>query len=359
MKHLSIFIIIAFFISCSKKVEESKALAEPITESVYASGFVKSKNQYQVFSTVNGLVTEIFKQEGDLVKKGDAILQLSNEAPKLSAENAALASYLASQNVKGDKIKELQTAIDFAKSKLKLDSMMFARQKNLWASQIGSQAELEQKELTYKNSLSLYQTAIYRYNDAKKSLEVSAEQAQNQSRISSKLENDFMVRSETDGRIYSILKEKGELVNSLSPLAVIGDAASFMIELQVDEYDITKIKVGQVIYMSLDSYKGEVFEGTVTKVNQIMNERSRSFKVDANFTKAPAQLYPNLSLEANIVIQTKAKAITIPRNYLINDSMVLNKNKEQIIVRTGLKDFKKIEILSGLNEGDVILKPGK
>lgn len=160
MKHISIFIVISFFISCSKKVEETKVGAEAITESVYASGLVKSKNQYQVFSTVNGLVSEILKQEGDLVKKGDAILQLSNETSKLSAENAALASYLATQNVKGDKIKELQMTIEFAKSKLKIDSMMFVRQKNLWASQIGSQAELEQKELAYKNSLTIYQTAI-------------------------------------------------------------------------------------------------------------------------------------------------------------------------------------------------------
>jgi multidrug efflux pump subunit AcrA (membrane-fusion protein) len=345
--------------ACGKKAEQTKVESGPITESVYASGLVKSKNQYQVFSTVNGLVEELLVHEGDLVKRGDPIIRLSNEASKLNAENAQLASNLAYQNTKGEKLKELQMNIDFANSKLKIDSLMYVRQQNLWASQIGSKVELEQKELLYKNSQTNYATALLRYSDAKKNLQVSAEQAQNQALISAKFENDFLIKSETNGRVYSILKEKGELVTSLTPIATIGDANDFMIELQVDEYDITKIKPSQKIFISLDSYKGQVFEALVTKVNTIMNERTRSFNIEANFTNKPDQLFPNLSIEANIVIQSKANALTIPRYYLVNDSMVINQNQESIKVKVGLKDFKKVEILNGLKQNDIILKPGK
>lgn len=359
MYKFPLFISFFLFLACSKKVEQTKVESGPITESVYASGLVKSKNQYQVFSTVNGLVEALLVNEGDLLKKGDPILRLSNEASKLNAENAKLASTLAYQNAKGEKLKELQMNIDFASSKLKIDSLMFIRQKNLWASQIGSKVELEQKELAYKNSQTNYATALLRYTDAKKNLQVSAEQAQNQALISSKLENDFLIKSETNGRVYSLLKEKGELVTNLTPIATIGDANDFMIELQVDEYDITKIKTGQKIFISLDSYKGQVFEAVVSKVNSIMNERTRSFNIEANFTKQPEALFPNLSVEANIVIQSKSNALTIPRNYLIDDSLVMNENKETIKVKVGLKDFKRVEIVNGLNHNDIILKPGK
>ena len=88
-----------------------------------------------------------------------------------------------------------------------------------------------------------------------------------------------------------------------------------------------------------------------------MNERTRSFTVEAIFTKRPDALYPNLTTEANIILQTKEKAITIPRDYLINDSMVIMADGEKRKVVTGVMDFQKVEILSGLTTSDEIMKP--
>ena len=107
----------------------------------------------------------------------------------------------------------------------------------------------------------------------------------------------------------------------------------------------------------MDSYKGEVFEAIVTKLNPLMNERTKSFLVEATFTRQPPVLYPNLTVEANIITAVKEKALTIPRNYLVDDSLVYISNTEKKSVKTGLKDFQKVEILSGLQSTDVIYKP--
>ncbi len=107
----------------------------------------------------------------------------------------------------------------------------------------------------------------------------------------------------------------------------------------------------------MDSYKGQVFEALVTKIEPLMNEQSRSFTVNAKFISKPAILYPNLSVEANIVINTKEKALTIPRNYLIGDSVVLVNKDERRRVTIGLRDYQKVEILNGLSASDVIYKP--
>jgi hypothetical protein len=88
-----------------------------------------------------------------------------------------------------------------------------------------------------------------------------------------------------------------------------------------------------------------------------MNERSRSFTVEAAFKKRPSALYPNLSAEANIIIQTKQKALTIPRTYIVDDSYVFTSKKEKKKIITGLKDYQKAEVVSGLSENDVIYKP--
>lgn len=359
LKHFLFIVSFFLFFSCGKKPEQTQVTEESISESVYASGIIKSKDQYQVFSTVNGLVEKVVAEEGTLLKRGDPILQLVNESSKLNAATAKMASQLANQNTKGEKLSELNATIELAQSKLKNDSMLWVRQQSLWSQQIGTQVELEQRELAYKNSQNNYVTAQLRYNETKKQLDFLAEQAKNNAEISSSFEDDFIIRSESNGVLYTVLKEKGEMVTTMSPVAIIGDAKEFIIELQVDEYDITRIKVGQKIVLSLDSYKGKVYEALVTKINKLMNERSRSFTIESEFIAKPEQLYPNLTVEANILIQTKENALTIPRNYLVNDSFVINPENEKIKVITGLKDYKKVEILSGIKANDVILKPGK
>ncbi len=330
---------------------------ERITESVYASGTVISKNQYQVFSTVAGLVQQVFVKEGDLVKKGDPLFVIQGETSKLNTENAQLSADYAETNTRGERLTELKTAIETARSKMPNDSLLLQRQRGLWAQQIGSKVELEQRELAYTNSMNTFLSTISRYKDLQKQLGFAAAQAQKLLSISKSLQKDFVVRSQTDGRIYSVFKELGEIVNQQTPVAIIGDAETFVVELQVDENDIVRVKPGQRVLISMDSYKGEVFEAVVKRVNPYMNERSRTFTVEADFVQKPLTLYPNLTTEANILIQTRENVLTIPRAFLVQDSMVIMADKTSRKVTLGLKDYQKAEILSGLSQNETILKP--
>src|SRR6476659_3291918 len=79
-------------IACRQRQEKTQPVVEAVTEYVYASGIVKSKSQYQVFSTVSGLVQKKLVEEGDVVKKGDPLLLLVSEAPRLNVENAKIAA---------------------------------------------------------------------------------------------------------------------------------------------------------------------------------------------------------------------------------------------------------------------------
>lgn len=345
------------WISCTQKQEQTTPVVENITESVYASGIVKSANQYKVFATVNGLIQQIFVTEGDSVKKGTPLLKIVSETAALNTENARLAERFAAENVNGEKLNELRIQIELAKSKMKNDAQLLERQKNLWAQGIGSLNELEQRELSAKNSATAYNAAQLQYQDLQRQLDFNALQSRKNLEISTTIANDYIIKSDINGKVYDILKEQGELVTPQNPIAVLGDANNFYLELQVDEYDIVKLKLGQVVLFSMDSYKGQVFEGKVSKINPIMNESSRSFTVEASFITRPPVLYPNLTTEANIIIQSREKALTIPRSYLADSSYVILPGKERRKVVTGLKDYKKVEILSGLSAGDIIVKP--
>lgn len=350
-------VLLLFLFSCKSKVEKIKPTIEPISESIYASGIIKSENQYQAYASVNGIVENVYVSEGDSVKIGTPILSISNEAQKLNKENAELAAAFSDINANQGKLNDAQLAVDLAKNKMKVDSALFFRQKNLWQQQIGTKVELEQRELAYQNSKNAYYSSVVRYNDLKRQLNFSSSQSKKNLLIADKLQSDYVLKSEINGIIYSLTKSKGEIVGAQTPIAIIGDAGKFILEMQVDEYDILKIKKGLTVLVTLESYKGKVFEALVTKINPLMNERSKTFLVEAEFVKQPEILYPNISFEANIVINSKEKATLIPRDYLLNDSFVVKPNGDKVAVKTGLKDYQKIEIISGINESQELIKP--
>ena len=345
------------FFSCNNKTENTKPINETITESVYASAIVKTDNQYQVFATVNGIINKIFVTENDLVKKGDPLMQIMDKSSTINRENASLAAGYADVNSNREKLVDAKNSIALAQDKSSNDSLLYERQMSLWNEKIGTRMEVEQRELAYTNSKNMLESAKLRYKDLLKQLEFNAKQAKNNLSITQYKESDFVIKSEMDGKVYSLIKEQGEMVNPQMPLAIIGDAAVFLLEMQIDEYDIAKIKLGQIVLLTMDSYKGEVFEAKVSKIISLMNERSKSFTVEAKFVKQPPVLYPNLTAEANIIIQTKKDALTIPRTYLINDSLVMVGKDKMKKVTTGLKDYQKVEIINGLSSSDIIFKP--
>ncbi|MFN3997862.1 efflux RND transporter periplasmic adaptor subunit [Algoriphagus sp.] len=361
---IGVFIVLIFlfmgFFSCRKSGEEViYPEKKSLTESVYASGLVKAKNQYEAFTLASGPVEEIYIREGDSVKVGQAILKVFSEREKLGRESAQLSQNNATLQANQGRIRDLELSIELAKSKKQNDSLLFLRQKNLRAQRIGSAVELEQRELNFQNSKTSYESALLRYQDLKRDIEFNSRSASKSLAISDVLLGEYVLTSKIDGVVYSILKERGEMVNPQTPLAVIGSAGEFLLELQVDEYDIAKVELDQVVMVTMDSFKEQVFEAKVSRIYPIMNSQSKSFTIEAIFTKAPPKLYPNLTLEANIVTQVKAETLVIPRNYLWMGDRVITENGDTIPVIVGIKTYQFAEILEGIDEKTPLILPGR
>lgn len=346
-----------FIVSCSQKHESIKPVRENITESVYASGFIKSDQQYQVFANVSGIITAQLVKEGDLITKGTAIFQLEDTTARLQAENARVAAQYAARSANTERLQELQIAIEQAAFQCQNDSLLLERQRNLWAQQIGSRNTLEQRELAYNNSHNNLRAAQLRYTSLQRQIRFQEQQSANNWQIAKADTRDYIVKSEVNGKVYALLREKGEMVTPQTPVAVIGDAALFLLELQVDEFDIARVKQGLKVLITMDSYRGQVFEARVLTIDPFMDQRTKTFKVEAAFVKAPPVLYPNLTCESNIIIQEKRNSLTIPAPFLLQGGYVMLLNKEKRKVSTGMKDYRKVEILDGITANDVILKP--
>ena len=356
---LSYFLILIFMmVSCSKKQDKILPEQKNLVESVYSSVTIQPDSLYEVYAVVSGILDKNLGTEGDLISIDEPLIKIINNAPILNTQNAKLALQLAEANYSGSAtiLDGIQDEIETATLKYKNDSINFLRQQNLWNQQIGSKTDYDTKKLNYQmasNNLSLLQN---KYNSTKNELKTAFNQAQNNYKTSLINTRDFTITSKINGKIYAFYKEPGELVTMQEPLASIGSANNFIIELLVDEVDIVRISKNQEVIITLDAYNGAVFNGKISKIYPKKDERNQTFKVEAVFNNPPKVLYPGLSGEANIIIAKKENVLTIPKEYLIENNKV--KTDDGIItISTGLQNMEYIEVLSGITKNTSIYKP--
>ena len=348
-----------FGCACGNKRERVKPTVGSITEAVYASAEIKAGDQYEVFSTVSGLLAGIRVRPGQKVEAGQVLFALDDNVASLNTESSRIALELSRENSRknSEKLQEMKLNLRLAAERYRLDSMLYKRQKNLWDQRIGSQLELDQRRMAYISSRNSYQTVGVQLAQLQTTLRNDLKKSRVNYDISRAMESDFLIGSKIRGTVFNILKDEGELVTPQSPLAVIGRSNEFITEMRVDENDITRVRPGQLVLITLDSYRRRVFEGRITKIYPLMDESSRTFKVEASFADPPETLYPNLSAEANIIISRKKKAIVIPRRFLDSNRYVWTGRNQKKEVVTGLKDYSKVEILRGIDTSAFIYMP--
>jgi RND family efflux transporter MFP subunit len=358
MKKISLLLVFIVVISCSKKSEKIFPVKRNMTESVYSSLTVQPDSLYQAYAIVAGILENNLVEEGDHVSKGDPLIQINNNTPKINTQNAKLSLELAQENYKGSStmLRTINDEIAAAKLKYYNDSINYYRQKNLWDQNIGSKVTYDSKKLNYQLSSNSLQLLKSRYNRTENELRVAVQQALNAYRTSLINTKDFTVKSAIDGKVFALYKNIGEIVNSMEPLASIGSSSDFIVEMLVDEVDIVKIETGQRVLITLDAYQDTVFVGSVSKILPKKDERNQTFMVEALFNKPPKTLYPGLSGEANIIIAKKENVLTIPKAYIFEDNKVKTDNGI-VAIKIGLQNMEYVEVVSGIDSSTELHKP--
>ncbi len=358
MKLISCILFLFILLSCSGKQDKILPIKQDLTESVYASVTIQPDSLYQAYAIVSGILDQNLVEEGHVVSKHEAIIQIINNAPKLNTENTKLALGLAKENYSGSAaiLSSITDEIAAATLQYQNDSMNYFRQKNLWEQRIGSKTEYDKKKLNYElasNHLKLLKSKYYR---TKNELQTAIKQAQNNYQKSLINTKDFTIKSKIHGKVYALYKEPGEIVNTMEPIASIGSATNFIIDILVDELDIVRISENQKVLIHLDAYKGEIFTGEISKIYPKKDERNQTFSVEALFIEPPKVLYPGLSGEANIIIAKKDTVLTVPKGYIIDEDKVKTDNG-LVTITTGLQNMEYIEVLSGISKDTYIYKP--
>ena len=343
-----------FLLACSGNKDIITPEIKPLMEAVYASGFVVSGQEYQLFSQVDGNLIQILVKEGEDVKKGQPLLVIES-----NQQNARYAlsrqSYEMARNNYSDNspvLRELKTAIESSRIRYQYDSLNFSRYSNLLKANATSRAEFDRIKLIYENSMNDYALQSSRYEKIKNDLFLTMQNAESQWKVAQEESGHYELRSEVDGIVFKILKEKGELVRRSEPVAIIGNGNNFYLKLTVDELDVQRLIVGQDVAVKIDAYPQKLFKGRVNKVYPLVDTRQQSLRVDATLEETLPGRFSGLAVEANIIIRQKEKTIVVPKSVLLPGDSVRIKTKDgekKVKIVRGIETLDEVEIVEGLD----------
>ncbi len=362
---LSVFAFL--FFSCSRTGSTVNPLRKDVVETVYASGKIISENEYTLFALSNGTVKEKRVKEGDAVAKDEILYVISNDAPAARLEAAQSTYENAQKNVSAESriLNDVKLTMQSAQAKFSNDSLNYFRLKNLLEHDAASKSTVDNAFTGYTISLNQKKSAEEKYYAALNELNVALHNAKSQVAGAQSDLNNYFIRSEQSGTIFQMLKEVGEAVHAGEPVSLLGETASRIIKLSVDQQDIDKLKTGQEVLLKTDVTGNKIFHAEVSRIYPMMNEIDQTFRVDAVFKDSVDSGlggFIHSSVEANIIIQEKSHALIIPRAAMVADDSVQVKRDgkvKTVFVQTGIQTLDDVEILNGLDESAEVIIPNK
>lgn len=179
------------------------------------------------------------------------------------------------------------------------------------------------------------------------------------------------LRAPFDGIVAEINGEVGEFATP-SPIGIptpptvdLVDTTCMYITAPIDEVDAPEIRVGMDARISLDAFRGNIFEGLVKRIAPYVQERekqARTVEIEADFVhpRDLNNLLPGYSADLEIVLTVKKNTLRIPTESLQTGSRVMVFNPksgkiEERTIRTGISNWKFTEVISGLKKGEKVI----
>jgi HlyD family secretion protein len=356
------------------KVAIEKVAKNPIIESVTANGKVEPEKEVKISPDVSGEIVELTVKEGDYVMKGALLFKIKPEN-YMSAKDRAMAAVNSSQAM-----------LSQADAQLIQAELSYKRNKQLWEEKTISESEYEQAEAQYKMAKASKENAQFSVKSAEASLKEADENL-----------IKTTVYSPMEGTISSLSVEQGERVvgaNMMSGTEVlrVADLTRMEVNVDVNENDIVRVKLGDTAIVEVDAYLDRDFKGIVTEIansalatgtsaDQVTNFKVKVLILQNSYKDLLdagnlSPFRPGMSASVDIRTMKKDSILTVPiqavttRTDTTKTAVAGSKDVRTLVfvsdgkyalardVTTGIQDNSNIEILTGLKAGeDVISQP--
>jgi HlyD family secretion protein len=260
-----------------------------IVELVVASGKLQAVRETQVGAESAGIVESLAVNEGAIVRQGDLLGRLTagDTAPRLASARAALD--VAEKNVRAE-----QAALDKARQELARFQLLAERKQV-------STAELERAEADARVQAARTEAARARGREAAAEVDrVGPEFGRRE------------VRAPFNGVITDRLVEPGTPVAAAQGWFRISEMAATEIEVETDENNLGKLKVGQPVVAFVPAYPDRPFRGTLTQVGPFVDSERGVVRLKITPQELPDFVLPNMTVDVSIEVQRADQALALP-----------------------------------------------
>lgn len=276
-------------------------------EIVYATGAVEPVHWAKVASLVRDRIIDICDCEGKSVTKGDVLVRLDDREAQAQ-------------------LTELRAREEFARRELTRQTELIAR--GVATTQAYERVSMDLKQVEALISVQLEKIA------------------------------DYTITAPMNGIVLRRDGEVGEIVETGQILFRVGVLRPLQVVAEVNEEDIPRVEVGQVVLFRTDAFPERRLEGKVREVTPMGDSLAKTYRIKVALPD-DTPLKPGMSVEANIITREKPNALLVPAEAVQENAVfVLDGSRvSRRVVKIGLRGSRMVEIVSGVDAQARIVSP--
>jgi len=350
-----------------------------IARSVVAIGKIEPLSKVEVKSKANGILKVLRVDEGDTVVEGQVLAELDKENLEAQVREAEATLKGEEANLQAAMTVEVKARIEAAGPELEFARRDHARMMSLFAQKIASQQQLDDAERAFEtarnrrelqeaavsSAVALIEQARARVAAAKAALD-RAEENLRYATLRAPITGIVLTRNTEVGDAVSSILNLG---SAATLIMTLGDVSSVFIKGDVDEADIGKIQVGLPVRTRVESFRNEVFQGTIQRLSPMGRQQNNvtTFEVRVSISNTEGKLRVNMTANAEIVLEERKRVLLIPESALIYEpdrttwvqrhDATNQTGWRKIPIKTGIANGQRCEIIEGLSDGDRVVLP--
>lgn len=276
-----------------------------LVASVTASGQVRPQTKVDVSSDVAGKITKLSVKEGQMVEKGQFLLQIDPD----QAAAAVLRSEAAVASAKAQNAQARANHLQANKSYERSSAMKAAN------AQLVSDADMEQLKTSVEVNIALVEASGHQVEQAQAALK-DARSALSKTTLFAPMA----------GRVTRLVVEQGETAvpgtfnKDAATLLTISDMTVLETKVKVDETDVARISIGDSAIVQIDAFPDTTFVGRVSKISNSSvrgaaaqsADQAVDYEVTIQLVNAPSETRPDFSATAKVVTDTRKDKLSIP-----------------------------------------------
>ncbi|HEV2194683.1 MAG TPA: efflux RND transporter periplasmic adaptor subunit [Candidatus Acidoferrum sp.] len=342
-------------------VAAAKVRRADLTRALAVTAEFRPYQEIEVHAKVAGYVKRIYVDVGDHIKAGQLIAIL--EIPELQDEvQTAEASVSKSQ----EEIRRAQADLERAQSAHEVAHVAYSRLADVSKTRPGLVAQQEIDDALGRDRVAEAQVAT-----AKASLSAAEQQLRVAQADREKVRTLFayaQIKAPFAGVVTKRYADTGSMIQTgissqtqSMPLVTLAQENLLRLVIPVPESAVSKIRSGSPVEVSVSTL-GKKFQGKVARFADQVDMATRTMHTEVDVPNPTGELVPGMYANASLVLNDERSALSVPVQALTrtedNVSVLLidKQNKlEERIVRIGIETADQVEILSGLNENDLVV----